>query len=452
MVAIRDFFEPHLAFSIHESDGDVDGKVILAKVSGEMFFPDGVSRNKRFYPRQVWENVLQDANVLQRLAERRTYGTIGHNQKIDEAAFLEGKVSHIVTGLRIENGKGIGEILILDTPAGRMLNTLFRAKCKMFVSSRATGDYKGEMSGIPAVDPDSFVFETIDFVIEPGFLDASPALTESLSKIFEELTKLNQGEKLMTAPNAAISENTNAQAVNHLIEALSKENRTIKSDFDTASRELTGLKDNNTVIAEENRHLKAEMARLRAKAALVERFSRFGTPDELDKLLKLAEDYAEFFGANGSPKEIRESLLQSRAALKLYAKIGTPAEIQEAMKVAMNTVGAYAAHGTVREVAEVISLSEKLIRTEGSRKAVKRITELAKELKVPEAAIRKLAVKMSETEIRDFYKAQGENSRSPSQVFAKSGNTSKLNESATQHPRSVTVMSLTEKLMESMSA
>ncbi|KKL07363.1 hypothetical protein LCGC14_2586790, partial [marine sediment metagenome] len=140
MEKLHDAFSPELDYTVEEGKAEVDGKAVLAKVKGEFFFPGGISRNQRYYPKSLWDKVLANEELREKVGNKTLFGTISHTQPIDDTAMLEGKISHIVTKLGIDGkGKGIGEALLLDTDAGRVLNTFFRAGSKMFVSSRADG-------------------------------------------------------------------------------------------------------------------------------------------------------------------------------------------------------------------------------------------------------------------------------------------------------------------------
>lgn len=145
------------------------------------FIPDGESRNKRYYPKELWERTLNDTELNERLKDRHCYGTIGHDTELNDVSLLEGKVSHIVTNLYIEDGVGIGEAEILNTEVGRTLRTILGAKCKLYVSSRGIGKFKeSSKNGNKIVDPDNYLLETFDFVMDPGFLEANPTLVESI--------------------------------------------------------------------------------------------------------------------------------------------------------------------------------------------------------------------------------------------------------------------------------
>lgn len=155
---------------------------ILAIVRGTHFCPGGTSRNHRWYPPELWTGVKNDENFMARLKRNAVVGRVGHEPEITDEDIGEGKFSHYTRNINWETG--YAESVIVDTPMGRNLLTCLRAKIGMFVSSRATGDYKGKTeSGDDIMDPGTYCLERFDFVQDPGFLEAHPTLaSESLVK------------------------------------------------------------------------------------------------------------------------------------------------------------------------------------------------------------------------------------------------------------------------------
>ena len=87
----------------------VDGKNILAVVQGVFFVPDGISRNEKYYPKKFWTSILENDLLRSRLLDKMMLGCIGHEDKgITESDITEGKVSHIVTNLWIDESTGMG--------------------------------------------------------------------------------------------------------------------------------------------------------------------------------------------------------------------------------------------------------------------------------------------------------------------------------------------------------
>jgi uncharacterized Zn finger protein (UPF0148 family) len=105
---------------------------------------------------------------------------VGHVEEQLDDLIREGKVSHVVTDLKImPDGKGWGRAEILDTPVGRVLKTLLESGSKLSVSSKAYGEYDGQTGeGYWRVSPNSFLLERFDFVVDPGFLEAQPKVKE----------------------------------------------------------------------------------------------------------------------------------------------------------------------------------------------------------------------------------------------------------------------------------
>lgn len=169
---------------------------VLSVVKGPSFVPDGYSRNGRFYPKDLWENSLKNNEFKSKMERRLVFGCIGHptgDYTLDE--LLEsGKVSHIVTDMKIDGKQGICEFHILDTPSGRILDAVLKAGSKPYVSTRAFGGFTNETKEkggkeYKVLDKNNFFIESVDFVIDPGFLEASPKLMESLQENFEEMAK-----------------------------------------------------------------------------------------------------------------------------------------------------------------------------------------------------------------------------------------------------------------------
>lgn len=161
-------------------DPDVDGEHVIAKIVGPAFFPDTASRNKVEYSRQLWDGALRDPETLREIKARRMYGTFGHKTKIDDDALLDGKISHIVGQPYIDDrGVGMCSYLVLNTEPGRNLKTYMGAKSRLRVSTRCRGAFLPGFNtrGNKVPDPKTFRLKGIDFVHDPGYLDAEPSLS-----------------------------------------------------------------------------------------------------------------------------------------------------------------------------------------------------------------------------------------------------------------------------------
>lgn len=167
---------------INESSGDpdVDGVHVIAKVRGPAFFPGRVSENKVEYTNELWEKALNRPEFQEELRARRVYGTIGHDQEINDKAIREGKIGHIVSAMWIDKKTNIGmaEYLLLNSAPGRMTLTLLGAKSKFRVSTRCKGKFlnRCNVKGNKEPNPDLFFIKGVDFVHDPGFKDTEANL------------------------------------------------------------------------------------------------------------------------------------------------------------------------------------------------------------------------------------------------------------------------------------
>lgn len=450
---IRDVFEP-VQFVIEESNDIVDGQHVLGKLKGEFFVPDGISRNKRFYGKNVWEKQLQNEDVKTKLAERRMYGTIGHKIPINDESLAEGKISHMTTSLAIDsNGKGVGEALILGTPVGRILNTVLRAGSKLYVSSRANGDYRGTSHGVPSVDPDSFHLEGFDFVLEPGFLQANPALVESLQKDVKELLELvevkpvgevksespkinekKEEEKLTEENKEYVKE---VLGMKELVEALTKEKMTLTEELGKALKSLNEIKAEKEALSAEVASMQKTLVDTKEKASKSELYEKLGSPEEVEKALDLAEKVIWKYKQSGSPDEVGKALDQAYEQLKQlkkyrelgspeeistafdkaealivqYRKLGTIAELNEALDTATKMFKRFQDLGSPSEIALALDKSSKLIENIKAGNFKKRVESLSTELGIPLSKITELAKKMTDGEIRSFVKTLTESNK-----------------------------------------
>ena len=166
---------------------------IIGRASG-VFAPIGVmSRNNRIYDNDHYDYLLENQQLVDRIAHRGMLGTIGHHdKKVDDQDLAEGKVSHIVTNLRIvEEADGsrnlYGVLEILDTPAGHLLKTYYDSGVPLFVSSRGGGNLLPVPNeSYKRVDKTKYFLETFDIVKNPGFLQAKPVY-EKVSESVEEI-------------------------------------------------------------------------------------------------------------------------------------------------------------------------------------------------------------------------------------------------------------------------
>jgi len=325
---------------------------VLGRLTGPHFVPDGTSRNQRYYSKSLWERVMKDPKVQQKLDRRLMFGTIGHAENFDVEKFArEGLLSHITTSIWIDETTGLGmaEDLILDTPAGRNLYAMCKAGCRFYTSSRAAGSFKNEKrNGMPVVDESTYDLGGWDMVVDPGFLEADPSLVESLRK-----NGISLGVQSITEIQKTYGGNTMST---ELIEKLTKEKIAVENGLREALQELNAYKKIGTSerikealksymalgtpkeIAEAFDKAEASIKKLQGTC---KKYESLGSLPDLDKALRVAENILNKYKALGTPDDIEEALDRAAAVFKEYKVLGTPKEIDEALdratKMAMDT-------------------------------------------------------------------------------------------------------------------
>ena len=344
--------DSHISEDINDSR--VDGKYIIGMIEGQFFKPDGMSRNKRWYPRSLWEKALNSADVKNRFLTSTMFGEIGHSDgPVEDMTLRTGCASHFIDKLWItEDGKGMGRAYILNTPTGNLLKTYLGAGCKLKVSTRGEGIYKEGCTheGCPVVDDETYELQTADFVLNPGFLETSATLREA----YEETLKNIQNKEIIKETLAHVT----------------KEGETkMTLDIDAYVREL---KEELKLAKAKNESL---MEELKAKETelLQKQFN------ESAEVKKLNEALAPFKKMKVSAKTLNETLKRSQDALKkakaektkiaeeleaYKAKCGSLETIDEATKMsskALAKIREYQEFGSVEDLKTYFKNSQKIL-------------------------------------------------------------------------------------------
>jgi hypothetical protein len=146
------------AQSIKESREQNAGKIVL---KGVMQRADAVNQNGRIYPRRVLEREME--NYQKFINERRALGELDH----PTASVINlQNVSHLVTEARWEGDTVIGSIELLDTPMGKIAQSLVESGVKLGISSRGVGTTSQQ--GDYDMVEDDFMLLCYDLVSEPS--------------------------------------------------------------------------------------------------------------------------------------------------------------------------------------------------------------------------------------------------------------------------------------------
>ena len=165
---LRDIFSFGTVSILNEGRGK--GPMKFAGIFSEAERPNG---NKRVYPSKI---LMREVDKLQQqIGDKRLLGELDH--PADEVVHLT-NVSHVITGLRMEGRKVIGEGEVLNTPAGQVLGELLKAGVKLGISSRGTGNVELNSEGSEYVVGENYNMITFDMVSDPSSQEAFPALVE----------------------------------------------------------------------------------------------------------------------------------------------------------------------------------------------------------------------------------------------------------------------------------
>jgi hypothetical protein len=169
---------------INEADQKDLPKGVLCRGSWLTCSIDELNANKRVYGREVWDKVMSDPDICEKMEKRCGFGQGEHPAETMSDLML---TSHIVTGMTIEDtikeGKGtiqevFSNIDILDTPTGRILNTLIEAGCQVGVSTRAEGDLEEaeteELGKHSRVVAGAYEYQALDFTADPSTFNTCP--------------------------------------------------------------------------------------------------------------------------------------------------------------------------------------------------------------------------------------------------------------------------------------
>lgn len=290
------------------SEGLADGcsqYPIIGRASG-VFAPIGVmSRNNRIYDNDHYDYLLDNQHLVDRITHRGMLGTIGHHdKKVDDQDLADGKVSHIVTNLRIvEEADGsrnlYGTLEILDTPAGHLLKTYYDSGVPLFVSSRGGGNLLPVPNeSYKRVDKTKYFLETFDIVKNPGFLQAKPVY----ERVSEGVEELNAVAETQTEEIVESVEESQPDKIDTLIEAFTK----LANSIVEAQEKKEKAEDNETKEAKEKAEAKEAKEAKEAVEVKVDEAKKEEKEDE-DKAEDEKKDEEESAVASSVTEELTKS-------------------------------------------------------------------------------------------------------------------------------------------------
>lgn len=147
------------AKTIKEQRGINGGKIILRGVIQKA---DTLNQNGRIYPRSILEREIE--NYQKFIKERRSVGECDHP---DDSVINLKNVSHLITDAHMDNAGIVhGTIELLDTPSGKIAQSLVEAGVTLGISSRGVGSTTRQ--GESDIVQDDFSIICWDLVSEPS--------------------------------------------------------------------------------------------------------------------------------------------------------------------------------------------------------------------------------------------------------------------------------------------
>ena len=177
---------------------EMKSRGILGRLSGVVADSANATRNGRKYGRDLWEKTFSNPIVRETIDNRLCLGELGHPLDDRTETDIE-KVCICLNGYPTIDDKGLlrATFDILDTPNGRILNTLARYGANIGVSSRGEGDLYTDANGDECVEASTYQFQCFDAVIIPAVETARMSyMTESLG---QQLTEASRKHSLTEA-------------------------------------------------------------------------------------------------------------------------------------------------------------------------------------------------------------------------------------------------------------
>lgn len=180
---------------IEESKQNNDGRIVM---KGVLQKSDTLNQNGRIYPKVILEREVR--NYQKFIAENRALGECDH----PDSSVVELKnASHIVREAYMEGDVCLGIVELLNTPSGKILQSLVESGVTLGISSRGVGSTK--RSGDVDVVQDDFQLICWDFVSEPSTPGAF-MMKEGIEVRRNDLNKVfNKSDRIHRAFNDVIN-------------------------------------------------------------------------------------------------------------------------------------------------------------------------------------------------------------------------------------------------------
>ena len=172
--------------NIKESRSQHGGKILM---KGILQKADTLNQNGRIYPRPILEREVR--NYQKFIQENRALGECDH----PDTSVVELKnASHIIREAHMDGDICYGTVELLDTPTGKILQSLVESGITLGISSRGVGSTRNE--GDYVVVQDDFQLICWDFVSEPStpgafmMREGREITSNEIKKVFKKSDRL----------------------------------------------------------------------------------------------------------------------------------------------------------------------------------------------------------------------------------------------------------------------
>ena len=152
--------------------------------------------NKRIYPRHILEREINNYQKL--VKENRAVGELDHPS---ESVVELKNVSHVLRKVWWEGNDVMGSLEVLNTPNGKILQSLLDGDIKIGISSRGVGSLKED--GQNNLVEDDFILVCFDIVSDPS--NFGSFLMKENVDINQTLRQLTKADRLNRILNNIIS-------------------------------------------------------------------------------------------------------------------------------------------------------------------------------------------------------------------------------------------------------
>jgi hypothetical protein len=174
--------------TLRESREKNNGKIVM---KGILQKANTLNQNGRIYPKEILEREVR--NYQKFIIENRAVGELDHP---DSSVVNLKNVSHIVREAYFDKDVVYGSVELLDTPSGKILQSLVESGVKLGISSRGVGSTRRD--GDYQVVQDDFQLICWDYVSEPStpgafmMAEGKTINTNELKSVFNKSDRINR--------------------------------------------------------------------------------------------------------------------------------------------------------------------------------------------------------------------------------------------------------------------